>query len=175
MFVRMISSEPQNIFLPNLVWLCSIISQSVVQQSCLTVFNVEVTARAYIIKIRLFLLYLLNCWSVCNQTWFYSTASYKPRCPVEKMGLLHSRSRSQRRFKMLVNFCLDDIFWTTEHFVTKPGMVMQHHKPECHAEKFVHFVQCQGHSEGLYNQNQNTIISAVYSNLLVGLQPNLVW
>ena len=89
------------------------------------------------------------------------------------MGLLHPRSRSQRRFKMLVHVCSDDIFWITEHFVFKPGMVMQHHKPEYHAEKLVHCVQCQGHSEGLYNQNM--IISAVSSKLLVGLQPNLVW
>ena len=27
---------------------------------------------------------------------------------------------------------------------------MQHHKAECHAEKLVLCVQCQGHSEGLY-------------------------
>ena len=59
-----------------------------------------------------------------------------------------------------------------EHFVTKPGMVMQHHKPECHAEKLDHYVQCQGHSEGLYYQNMT--ISVVSSKLLVGLQPNLV-
>ena len=32
-------------------------------------------------------------------------------------------------------------------------MPMQHHKPECHAEKLVHCVQFQGHSKGLYNQN----------------------
>ena len=51
------------------------------------------------------------------------------------MGLLHSRSRSQLRFRMLVNVCLDDIFWTTEHFVTKLGVFMQHHEPECHAKK----------------------------------------
>ena len=74
---------------------------------------------------------------------------------------------------MLVIVCPEDIFWTTEYFVTKPGMPMQHHKPEYHAEKLVHCVQCQGHSEGLYNQNM--IISAVSSKLLVGLQPNLVW
>ena len=40
-----------------------------------TIFSVKVTVRAYIIKIWLFLLYLLNCWSVCNQTWFDRTAS----------------------------------------------------------------------------------------------------
>ena len=48
------------------------------------------------------------------------------------MGLLRSRSRSQRRFEIIVIVCLDDIFWITEHFVTKSGMVMQHHEPECH-------------------------------------------
>ena len=29
---------------------------------------------------------------------------------------------------MSVNVCLDDIFWATEHFGTKCGMVMQHHE-----------------------------------------------
>ena len=71
MFVGMTSSEPQNILLPNLVWWCSIMSQSVIQKkNWFTVFHVKVTARAYIIRMWLFLLYLLNCWSVCNQTFF---------------------------------------------------------------------------------------------------------
>ena len=30
---------------------------------------------------------------------------------------------------MLVNVCVDNIFWTAKHFVTKLGMVMQHHEP----------------------------------------------
>ena len=68
---------------------------------------------------------------------------------------------------MLVNVCLDDIFRTTEHFVTKPGMVIQHYKPKHHAEKLVHCVQYQGYSEGSYNQNMT--ISVAF-----GLQPNLV-
>ena len=29
---------------------------------------------------------------------------------------------------MSVNVCLDDIFWATEHFGSKCGMVMQHHE-----------------------------------------------
>ena len=90
-----------------------------------------------------------------------------------KKALLHSRSRSQRRFKMLVSVCPGNIFWTTEHFVAKPGMVMQHCKLECHAEKLVTCVQCQGHSEGLYNKD--ITISVVSSKLLVSLQPNFVW
>ena len=87
------------------------------------------------------------------------------------MGLLCSRS--QRRFKILVNVCLDNIFWTTEHFVAKPGMVMQHHKPKCYTEKLVHCAECQGHSEGFYKQNM--IIFVVSSKLLVGLQSDLFW
>ena len=74
--------------------------------------------------------------------------------------------------KVVVNVCLDYIFWTTEHFVTKPDMVIEHHKPECHAEKLLHFDQCQGHNEGLYNPD--VTVSVVSSKLLVSLQPNLV-
>ena len=51
---------------------------------------------------------------------------------------------------MLVNVFSGRYLLNPEHFVAKPGMVMQHYKPECHAEKLVHCVQCQGHSEGLY-------------------------
>ena len=36
---------------------------------------------------------------------------------------------------MSLNVCSDDIFWIVTYFVTKLGMVVQHHKPECHAEK----------------------------------------
>ena len=32
---------------------------------------------------------------------------------------------------MSINICLNDIFWTAEHFATKRGIVMQHHEPEC--------------------------------------------
>ena len=67
--------EPLNHFLPNLVWWCIIMRWCVMQKNWFTIFNVQVTARAYIIKIWLFSLYLLNCWSVCSQTWFDSTAS----------------------------------------------------------------------------------------------------
>ena len=67
---------------------------------------------------------------------------------------------------MLVNVCPDNIFRTTEHFVTKHGMVLQHCKPECHAEKLVHHVQWHGH-EGIYDQN--ITIFTVPSKLLVRL------
>ena len=61
---------------------------------------------------------------------------------------------------MLVYVCPDNTFWTTEHFDAKPGMVMQHPMPKCHAEKLVHFVQSQGYSEGLYNQNMTISVAS---------------
>ena len=71
-----VSPEPLNhFFLPNLVWWCIITRQCVMQKNWFTIFKFKVTAKGYIIKIWLFLVYLLNCWPVCNQTWFDSTAS----------------------------------------------------------------------------------------------------
>ena len=144
----------------------------VMQKNWFTIFNVKVTARAYIIRIWLFLLYLLNCWSICNQYWFDSTASL--------VGVF-CRKNGITAFKVKITAkvqnaseCLSGWYLLNhEHFVTKPGMVMQHEKPECHAGKLVHSVQCQGHNEGLYNQNMT--ISVVSSKLLVHLQPDLVW
>ena len=60
------------------------------------IFKVKVAATAHMIKIWLFLLYFLNCWFLGNQTWSDDTSE----CPMKKIGLLHSRSRSQRRVKI---------------------------------------------------------------------------
>ena len=136
--VHSVSPEPLNHFLPDLVWWCTTTSQCVLQKNWFTIFNVKVTARAYVIKIELFLVFLLNCWSTCNQTWLDGTTPYA-RLFCAKSGLLGSRSRSRQKFKLLVNVCPDDIFWTADHFDAKLGMVMRHHKPECQAGKLVHW------------------------------------
>ena len=47
----MISSESLNRLLPNVVWLCIIMSQSVFQKDVFAVFKVEVTVKDNIIKI----------------------------------------------------------------------------------------------------------------------------
>ena len=85
---------------------------------------------------------------------------------------------------MSVNVCPDDIsvcpIMSVQHllnhstffFLTKLGIVVYHHEAMCHAEKFVHYLQCQGHSEGLFNQN--VTIFTISSKLLVCLQPNVV-
>ena len=104
------------------------------EKNWFTIVNVKVTVRAYISKIWLFLLYLPNHWSICHQTQFDSTALLA-RVFCGKIGLLHSRSRSHWRLKMSVNICLDDIFWTMKHFVTKLGVVMLQNEPQCHVKQ----------------------------------------
>ena len=59
-------------------------------------------------------------WLCCpGMVWkpHRETSAHATPLSCVKMGLLRSRSRSQRRFKILVNVCPDDIFWTTEHIV----------------------------------------------------------
>ena len=51
-------------------------------------------------------------------------------------------------------------------------MVVYYHEAMCHAEIFFHFLQGQGHIEGLYNQYMT--IFTISSKLLVRLQSNLV-
>ena len=61
---------------------------------------------------------------------------------------------------------------TAQSLLTKLGLVVYYYEVECHAEKLVHSLQCQGQSEGLYNQIM--AISTTSSKLLVHLAPNLV-
>ena len=42
---------------------------------------------------------------------------------------------------------------STFFFLTKLGIMVYYREVMCHAEKLVHYLECQGHSEGLYNQN----------------------
>ena len=57
------------------------------------------------------------------------------------------------------------------NFVTRLGMVVQHHDLEGHAERLVCWLQ--GHSEGLHLTK--IWVSTVSSELLIPFQPNLVW
>ena len=52
------------------------------------------------------------------------------------------------------------------------NVVMQHQDPSVLQKKLVHCLQCQGHSEGL--RDQNMTISTISSKVLVCLQPNLI-
>ena len=75
MFVQMISSEPQDMALSNLVWWCSIMSQSAIWKIMFALFKVKDTAKAHVIKYVFFLLYLLNCWFFGNKIWSEDTSS----------------------------------------------------------------------------------------------------
>ena len=39
---------------------------------------------------------------------------------------------------------------TIQPFLTRLGMVVYHHEVECHEQKLVHYLHCEGHSEGLW-------------------------
>ena len=169
-FVQTVSPEPPNHFFYQ-IWYGGVLLWGGVscRKKWFTLFSAKVTARAYIIKLWLFLLYLLNCWLVCNQTCIISWSV------LWKMRLLQLRWKdSKKRLKQWFKMSVNDIFWITEHFVTKFGMLMQHHELECHAEFCCCcYLQGQGHSEGFYDQNMT--LSTIFSELLIPWQPNLVW
>ena len=128
-------------------WYCdaSLGVQSVMQKDCFAIFKVKATARAHMIKIWQFLLYLLNCWSFCYHIWFDSTLSYA-RVFYGDSGLLCSKSRSLQNFKISLDVCSDDIFWITESFTTKLCMLMHHCGPDCLSKRLVCCLLGQGHS-----------------------------
>ena len=103
------------------------------QKNWFTILNVMVTVRVYIIKVWLFLLCLVNCWSVCNQTWFDNIAS------CGKMGLLHSRSVSQWRFKCQWMFV--QMIYSESQKILLPNLVWwcSIMSLECHADFFFFF------------------------------------
>ena len=60
-----------------------------------------------------------------------------------------------------------------QSFVTKLGIVVHHHEPECPAKKMGFYRQ--GHSVGLYNQNMTvSTISFISSKPVSLLQPNSI-
>ena len=62
-----------------------------------------------------------------------------------------------------------------EPFVTKPSMV-RYYKPERRMRKLGFYLQGQGHSVGLYNQNMTvSTASFISSKPMILLQPNLIW
>ena len=106
-----------------------------------------------------FLLYILNHWSFCNQTYLDGTSS-EDKLACEKIRLLCSRSRSQQRFKISVNVCLDDKFLNCP--ATKPVILMYHHEPKFHWKWFTVFmakVTIRAHH--FYNQIMAVLTSTV--------------
>ena len=94
---------------------------------------------------------------------------YQPECPVDKKGLLCLRLRSQWNFKLSMNVCLDEIFWTAEPFITNLGTVMHHHDPECNAKGCFTVIKIKVTVKAYVIE---IWLSAVSSELLILLQPD---
>ena len=88
------------------------------------------------------------------------------------MGLLHPVPRLQQMFKMSVCLIVSvKYLLNCSTIFIKLGMVPYCHKVMCPVEKLIHYLQCQGHSKGFYNQNM--AIFTISSKLLACLQPDL--
>ena len=90
--------------------------------------------------------YLLNHQTFCFQT-LYCDSSLWVRLSYKKIDLLFSRSRSPLeliRSKYDNFYC---IFWITDPFATKLGLMVHYRKLECFMEKSECYIQGQGHSK----------------------------
>ena len=95
-------------------------------------------ARAHMIKIWQYLLYLLNCWSFSYQTWLIEHY-HKPECFLEKLDCCVQGEGHSKISKCLWMFCPDGIFLHAELFTTILGVVM-HHYARAHMIKLWQFV-----------------------------------
>ena len=117
--------------------------------------------------------YLQNCLTFCYQTWYCDALSWA-RVSCKKIGLLFSKSRSQWRFKTLLNLYVSHIFETTKYYVSKLGIVIHiTSRTVEQKKKVICYFQGQGNCNSSYDQY--TTISTVSFELLILLLPNLVW
>ena len=133
--------------------------------------------------------YLLNCQTLCYQTWCCDASSWAGMS-CKKIGLLFSRSGSQQgkpfsrsrsqqgliwskydsfHYKCTRWFFHHFIFWTADSFATKLGLIVDYdHQPDCLMEK-LDCVQGQGPTQNL---KMSVNVRADDTFLLL---PNLVW
>ena len=71
-----------------------------------------------------------------------------------------------------VKLCLEDIFRTTELYVTKLGMILHHHNLECRVKRLGSYLQDQDHSAG--SNSQKITFSSISLFFFYLLQPNFV-
>ena len=72
-----------------------------------------------------------------------------------------------------VQFCPDDISWTTQLFSMKLVWWFIIMRQSIMHQKIVLYLQDQGHCKGFYDKNMT--VSTISPKLLVCLQPSLVW
>ena len=127
MFVQMISAEMLNLFLPGLVWWCSIMSQIVFQKDWFAVFKITITdmIKLWLFNILSELLILLQL----NLVWWHIIIKWRLDCSVVVKvevteEVQNSSECSSGRYLLSC--------WSS---VTKLGMVMQHHGPKVSCKK----------------------------------------
>ena len=78
-------------------------------------------------------------------------------------------------FSLCVWWCPLSISWTAQpfFFLTKLDMMVSYHEEMCPAEKLVHCLQCQGHSED--SKCQSVFVWMISSEPQYILLPNLIW
>ena len=54
------------------------------------------------------------------------------------------------------------------------GMAVCYHEVMCHVKKIVHYLQCQGHSEGSYNQNMTIFYNIFKTAVLFATKLGLI-
>ena len=90
--------------------------------------------------------YLLNCPTLCNQTWYDGPSSWA--------GLSYGSCAAfnikvtERVYVIKIWLFFYCIFWTNDPFATRCSLMVHHRKPECLVRKLDCCVQGQGHSEG---------------------------
>ena len=115
------------------------------------VFKVMVTVKDHMIKIQLF--YVIWTTAPFATKLSFMAHHHKLNCLVKRFDCsVVVKVKVTERLTIPVNVHVDGIFSTAEFFVTKLGMVMHHHRPECHARRLVCCLHVQGQVEGLYNQ-----------------------
>ena len=109
------------------------------------VFKVKITVSAHMIKIWLFLLYLLNCWFFGNQTWSDDTSSYA-RLSCEK----NLQSSSQQR--VTVSIFVQMISSKPQKILLPNLLLWCIIMSQSVVQKDCYF-QGQGHRKGSYDKN----------------------
>ena len=174
MLVWTIFCESRYILFPNLVWWCSIMSQSRMDILLLLLPSKSRSQQGLIpSKYDSFYYTIRTVDSLATKLGLMKIIiSQSVLWKEKKRGITAFRVKVTVKGQN-VNVCPDDIFWTIKHFVFKLGIVIHHYESECHAKRFICYFQGQGHSKSSYDQNMT--ISTVSSELLIILLPNLVW
>ena len=95
---------------------------------------------------------LLNCWSSSIKLGLMAHY-HKLDCLVKRSGCsIVVKGKVTGKVQNSGECSPGLYFLNCKPFVTKLGMVMHHHGPECHAKRLVCYLQGQGPSEGSYNQ-----------------------